>query len=474
MASEASADDDPQEEDSTTEALRPGAGQAPIGAGERTEAAHEADDATDEVARAPERAKPLLPPPASLLKGGATAKPPPDFREARSEPLTTSPPLPAAPPPPGTAPPIFPTPVHPADTISFINEVALDLINQHEKSPENEATPSAEEESSEAASTSPSETSTASSETSASSEAASTRSAEEAAAITAPTASDASEPVAVADLDAHRSTAANDPPSWRKLAPWLAGAAAIVLFVAFAAGGDEQVGEKTEHASEAVAEASTARGTLAAASAKPTVAEQRTAPTEPPTPTIVDDPQALALAELDAPVEAAEDLGDAVEAVDGVPTDDVEAQPPAEDPVPEAAATPTPAPAKPSTPAKKSGRRATSKSNDAPAEPPRKADAAPSPAPPKPAPKPAQNQSPEALLKEAQSALSSGQAGTAYRLAAQSHKMKRSHAALRIMVRAACRTGNENNAKSAFRQLPVADRSGIRAECRKHGVRLGL
>ncbi len=79
-----------------------------------------------------------------------------------------------------------------------------------------------------------------------------------------------------------------------------------------------------------------------------------------------------------------------------------------------------------------------------------------------------------ALLAEARSALSSGNARRAYSLASKSQRAKRSSAALVIMAKAACRFGNESQAKSAFGQLSVSDRRGIRGECRDRGVRLGL
>ncbi len=80
----------------------------------------------------------------------------------------------------------------------------------------------------------------------------------------------------------------------------------------------------------------------------------------------------------------------------------------------------------------------------------------------------------DALLADANKALASGQARKAYTLASKSRSARRSSAALIVMAKAACRFGGEGQAKSAFDQLSVGDRRGLRAECRNHGVRLGL
>ncbi|MEM6296702.1 MAG: hypothetical protein AAGA54_35875 [Myxococcota bacterium] len=97
------------------------------------------------------------------------------------------------------------------------------------------------------------------------------------------------------------------------------------------------------------------------------------------------------------------------------------------------------------------------------------------PAPP--APKPAApSTAPDAgaLLREAKAALSSGKHAEAYRLASKSRQAKRSSSALVVMATAACRMGSAPKAKSAFAQLKVSERRGIRAECRNKGIRLGL
>ena len=93
-------------------------------------------------------------------------------------------------------------------------------------------------------------------------------------------------------------------------------------------------------------------------------------------------------------------------------------------------------------------------------------------APPPPPPK--AEADPAALLADARKALAAGNARRAYSLAVKSRRAKSSAAALVVMAKAACRFGGEAQAKSAFGQLKVSDRRGIRAECRKHGVRLGL
>ena len=96
---------------------------------------------------------------------------------------------------------------------------------------------------------------------------------------------------------------------------------------------------------------------------------------------------------------------------------------------------------------------------------------------PRPAPAtPTTAETPDAdtLLADAKAALAAGQARKAYTLASKSRQAKKTSAALIVMARAACRFGGESQAKSAFDQLGVSDRRGIRSECRDHGVRLGL
>ncbi len=93
-----------------------------------------------------------------------------------------------------------------------------------------------------------------------------------------------------------------------------------------------------------------------------------------------------------------------------------------------------------------------------------------------PAPKPPNPSEPDAnaLLRDAQKALRSGDARRAYAQAVKSRRAKRTSAALIVMAKAACRMGSESKAKSAFGQLKVGERRGIRAECRNKGIRLGL
>jgi hypothetical protein len=78
------------------------------------------------------------------------------------------------------------------------------------------------------------------------------------------------------------------------------------------------------------------------------------------------------------------------------------------------------------------------------------------------------------LLSQAKSQLARGRAPEAYRLASASYAKRRSTAALQVMAKAGCRMGNQSKAKRAFDKLSVTERSGIRSECRKHGVKLGL
>ena len=100
----------------------------------------------------------------------------------------------------------------------------------------------------------------------------------------------------------------------------------------------------------------------------------------------------------------------------------------------------------------------------------------PAPQPkPKPKPKPQSGgSSADALLGQARSALAKGRASEAYRLASQSYTKARSSSALKVMAKAGCKMGNKSKAKRAFDKLSVGQRAGIRSECRKHGVKLGL
>ncbi len=100
--------------------------------------------------------------------------------------------------------------------------------------------------------------------------------------------------------------------------------------------------------------------------------------------------------------------------------------------------------------------------------------AAAEPARPAPAAPATTNPDADALLTDARNALAAGRARKAYTLASKSRSAKRTSAALVVMAKAACRLGDEAQAKSAFDQLSVSARRGIRSECRSHGVRLGL
>lgn len=104
-------------------------------------------------------------------------------------------------------------------------------------------------------------------------------------------------------------------------------------------------------------------------------------------------------------------------------------------------------------------------------EPKQPATSSPRPPPASPANQPADAAT---LLADARKALAAGQARKAYSLASKSRSAKRTSAALVVMAKAACRFGGESQAKSAFNQLSVTNRRGLRAECRNRGVRLGL
>ncbi|MCA9648398.1 MAG: hypothetical protein H6712_06525 [Myxococcales bacterium] len=97
----------------------------------------------------------------------------------------------------------------------------------------------------------------------------------------------------------------------------------------------------------------------------------------------------------------------------------------------------------------------------------------PEPAPVRPPPRPDPPSARE-LLGRAQSALRRGEAREAYRLASQSNRTRSSEDALTLMARAACTLGNEEDAKRAFKKVPLTHRGSIRRECRQLGVRVGI
>jgi|GEM_PF-4453106 len=196
--------------------------------------------------------------------------------------------------------------------------------------------------------------------------------------------------------------------------------------------------------------------------AKPTVAAAAPAPPTPapidPEPAPSPEPAAIVEPRLDVGGDTpALDLGsDITTALDvGSVAEDSELELDAEQPEADEAAA--------DRPANQRKRRKRKGSQDA-------STASPRPAPPTPAAAP----DAKALLADARKALSAGQARRAYNLAAKSRRAKATSESLVVMAKAACRFGGEAQAKSAFNQLRVSDRRGIRAECRKHGVRLGL
>jgi hypothetical protein len=89
-------------------------------------------------------------------------------------------------------------------------------------------------------------------------------------------------------------------------------------------------------------------------------------------------------------------------------------------------------------------------------------------------PKPGSGSTAEDLLSQAEKALQSGKNSTAYVLASRSRSKKGTTKALQIMAKAACRMGSANKAKYAFDKLSLGARAGIRGECRKKGVKLGI
>jgi hypothetical protein len=95
-------------------------------------------------------------------------------------------------------------------------------------------------------------------------------------------------------------------------------------------------------------------------------------------------------------------------------------------------------------------------------------------APEKPAVRGPSDKSADELLADATAALRANNNSTALQLASMSNRKHRSYSALQVMARAACRLKRTATANSAFARLPLARRSGIRSECRGHGVRLGV
>ena len=244
--------------------------------------------------------------------------------------------------------------------------------------------------------------------------------------------------------------ASEEPSGSRRLGLWIglgAVAAVLVAFVALGSGDDEP--PDTSASAAVVAEAD---------AAEPPVAPPQPAPAEEEPPV----PAEAALPDLGAPTlppdvgtdDEALALADALDVGDGDPKLDLGSsvevamaeEPPTDD----------------------DGRRGKTKRRRKPkaaaAEPSRPAPAAPDTKKP----------DADALLADARKALAAGQARKAYSLASKSRSAKRTSAALVVMAKAACRFGGEAQAKSAFNQLSVSARRGIRSECRSHGVRLGL
>lgn len=81
----------------------------------------------------------------------------------------------------------------------------------------------------------------------------------------------------------------------------------------------------------------------------------------------------------------------------------------------------------------------------------------------------------EELLAKARESLKSKKYRDAYRQSTASYHKKKSDAALKVRVEAACGMNNKSAAKSSFDKVSSGpDRRELRGKCRDHGVRLGL
>jgi hypothetical protein len=198
------------------------------------------------------------------------------------------------------------------------------------------------------------------------------------------------------------------------------------------------------------------------------------APAEDPPPAPVADAEEPPPAEdsgedaLDAMVEGGPEGAEGDEAAldEGVDAEDSAQidEPPEDDAAAEAAGGDSEPSRKPSKRAKRGGRQSSPSPTPQPAGDSK----------PEPAPGSNKEASPTVLLADAKSALKRGKAREAYALASKSYRKAKSASALQVMARAACRMGSAAKAKSAFDRLTLSQRSGIRSECRQHGIKLGL
>jgi hypothetical protein len=77
-----------------------------------------------------------------------------------------------------------------------------------------------------------------------------------------------------------------------------------------------------------------------------------------------------------------------------------------------------------------------------------------------------------AELDAAESALSSGDANEALRLARHSLLAAKSGRAFALIARSYCRAGDLGNAKAALHSVRAADVARVKAECRRAGIEL--
>jgi hypothetical protein len=273
-----------------------------------------------------------------------------------------------------------------------------------------------------------------------------------------------------------------------KQPPWLwiaAGAvAATLIAIVIVSGGDDD--DKASPATEPTAAYSAAMSAdserregevkAAAPTRREAVPEEEPETERAAEPAVGEDAEAEDAVAEDAVAEEVEEV-EPVEEVPVEPVEPVEPAEPADEAPPEPAGLAAPA-EPPSTSAPNPGRnqhkrrhRSRSRDKQRSASPAPVAASAPKPSSASPT---KSEPSAEELLASAKKALLAGSNSSAYSLAAKSRRQKRTNDATLVMARAACRLGSENKAKAAFSQLPMGWRIGVRSECRKKGIKLGL
>jgi hypothetical protein len=84
------------------------------------------------------------------------------------------------------------------------------------------------------------------------------------------------------------------------------------------------------------------------------------------------------------------------------------------------------------------------------------------------------SKNPDDLLAAARQALATGDAHRAFHLSSLALQLRSSVAGLRIQAESACELKRRTAARRSLRQLPLDRRNGLRAKCRRAGVRLGV